>query len=248
MRYSVVAPLSHFTEALRGVKVALDSMLGDKPTKIVGIISVLPNEGKSTVSKNFASLVAHLGMRTLLIDADLRNPGLTRILAPRAEKGLLEALKGERQMREISFIEPESGLTFLPSVSKDRITHTSELLASPQMQLLIDDLQHYDFIVIDLPPLGPVIDAKVAAKIVDAFVFVVEWGATARDFVANTLATEREIAEKCAGVLLNKVDMAIVGRYQSDALKEYYYSRYGNYYGRKASIKALPMKPPGRRI
>lgn len=247
MRYSIAAPLSNFTEALRGVKVALDITLGDKPTKIVAIASVLPNEGKSTVAKNFASLTAHLGQRTLLIDADLRNPGLTRALSPQADKGLLEVLMAEEDPREVVLKEHDSGLVFLPAVVKERVTHTGELLASRSMKRLLDDLSpQFDFIVIDLPPLGPVIDAKAAAKFFDAFVFVVEWGATARDVVASTLASEPQITEKCTGVILNKVDMAMIGRYQDPGAKEYYYHRYGSYYGRKTPTapKALEMKPP----
>ncbi|MBP0650347.1 hypothetical protein J8J40_25200, partial [Mycobacterium tuberculosis] len=67
MRYAVSAPLSGFSETLRAAKVAADIALGDKRPKVIGLVSVLPNEGKSTVAKNFASLLCHLGARTLLI-------------------------------------------------------------------------------------------------------------------------------------------------------------------------------------
>ena len=77
-RYSIDHPLSSFAETLRSAKVAVDLALGDRRPKVVGIISALPNEGKSTVAKNFASLLAHLGARAALIDGDLRNPGLSR--------------------------------------------------------------------------------------------------------------------------------------------------------------------------
>jgi succinoglycan biosynthesis transport protein ExoP len=92
MRFAVEQPLSAFAETLRAVKIAADLTLPDRATRVVGIVSVLPGEGKSTVAMNFASLLAHLGNRTLLIDGDLRNPGLTRGVAPSAKEGIIEAV------------------------------------------------------------------------------------------------------------------------------------------------------------
>jgi succinoglycan biosynthesis transport protein ExoP len=236
MRYSINAPMTNFSETLRGTKVAIDITLGDKPTKIVGIVSVLPNEGKSTVAKNFASLVAHLGPKTILIDADLRNPGLTRAVVPRAPAGLLEVLMEGRKIDDLLVHERESGLTILPAVVRDRVTHTSELLGSKAMKRILDDISNdYDFVIVDLPPLGPVVDVRAAAKFFDCFIFVVEWGKTSRDVVMNTLLNDPIIAEKCVGVILNKVDLKALRRYDDDGSKEYYYSNYGNYYGRSSA-------------
>ena len=117
-RYSIDHPLSSFSETLRSAKVAVDLSLGDRRPKVVGVISVLPNEGKSTVAKNFASLLAHLGARTLLIDADLRNPGLTRGIARQADAGILEAIRGDRPLRDLLLSEPDSGLFFFPRSSR----------------------------------------------------------------------------------------------------------------------------------
>ena len=94
-RYAIDHPISSFSETLRSVKVAADLALADRRPKIIGVISVLPGEGKSTVSKNLGSLLAHLGAKTLLIDGDLRNPGMTRAIAAHAQIGVLEAIRGE---------------------------------------------------------------------------------------------------------------------------------------------------------
>ena len=118
-RYSIDHPLSSFSETLRAAKVAVDLALGDRKPKIIGVISALPNEGKSTVAKNFASLLAHLGARTVLIDADLRNPDLTRGIAGNAEAGILEAIRGDRTVRDLLLWEPESGLFVLPAVDHE---------------------------------------------------------------------------------------------------------------------------------
>jgi succinoglycan biosynthesis transport protein ExoP len=230
-RYSIDHPLSSFSETLRSAKVAVDLALGDRRPKVVGVISVLPNEGKSTVAKNLASLLAHLGARALLIDADLRNPGLTRGLARQADAGLLEAIRGDRPFRDLLMSERDSGLFFLPAVVKKRVQHSSEILSSPGMRAVLAEAgKAFDYIVIDVPPLGPVVDVRAAGSLFDAFLFVVEWGRTPRIMVQNILTSDNALFEKCVGVLYNKVNLKKVNLYESYGSKDYYYSRYSNYY------------------
>ena len=80
MRYAIDNPFSAFAETLRSAKMAVNHALKDRSPKIIGLVSLLPKEGKSTVAKNFARLLALQGARTLLIDADTRNPALTRAM------------------------------------------------------------------------------------------------------------------------------------------------------------------------
>jgi succinoglycan biosynthesis transport protein ExoP len=230
-RYSIDHPLSSFSETLRSAKVAVDLALGDRRPKVVGVISVLPNEGKSTVAKNFASLLAHLGARTVLIDGDLRNPGLTRGIARQAEAGLLEAIRGDRSIRDLLLWEQDSGLFVLPAVIKKRVQHSSEILSSAGMHNVLTEFgKAFDYIIIDVPPLGPVVDVRAAASLFDAFIFVVEWGRTPRIMVQNILTSDNALFEKTVGVLFNKVNMQKVNLYESYGSKDYYYSRYSKYY------------------
>jgi succinoglycan biosynthesis transport protein ExoP len=78
-------PFSRFTEAIRSIKVAADLSSLDKPIRTIGITSTLPNEGKSTIAANFANLIGHSGRSVILVDGDLRNPSLSRALAPQAD-------------------------------------------------------------------------------------------------------------------------------------------------------------------
>ena len=230
-RYSIDHPLSSFSETLRSAKVAVDLALGDRRPKVVGVISVLPNEGKSTVAKNFASLLAHLGARAVLIDGDLRNPGLTRGIARHAEAGLLEAIRGDRSIRDLLLWEQDSGLFVLPAVIKKRVQHSSEILSSAGMHNVLAEFgKAFDYIIIDVPPLGPVVDVRAAASLFDAFIFVVEWGRTPRIMVQNILTSDNALFEKTVGVLFNKVNMQKVNLYESYGSKDYYYSRYSKYY------------------
>jgi polysaccharide biosynthesis transport protein len=230
-RYSIDHPLSSFSETLRSAKVSVDLALGDRKPKVVGIISALPNEGKSTVAKNFASLLAHLGARAVLIDGDLRNPGLTHSMAAQAETGILEAIRGDRPLRDFLLSEPDSGLVVLPAIIRRRVQNSSELLSSPAMQAVVAELgKVFDYVVIDLPPLGPVVDVRAATALFDAFLLVVEWGRTPRVIVENILASDKTLYEKCVGVLFNKVIAKKINLYESYGSKDYYYSSYGKYY------------------
>lgn len=231
MRYSVGSPLSGFAEVLRSAKVAADITLGSHRPKIIGLVSVLPNEGKSTIAKNIASLVAHLGARTLLIDADLRNPGLSRATAPDAKRGLVEVLMDSVPYRDLLLREGETGLDLLPTVGRRNLSHTGELISSAAMQALLQEAgQDYDYIFVDLPPVGPIVDVRAAAKLFDAFVFVVEWGRTARHVVSSTLEHEQSVYEKTLGVILNKANLAGVRLYEDYGSRDYYYGKYKKYY------------------
>jgi succinoglycan biosynthesis transport protein ExoP len=236
MRYVLDHPLSGFTEVLRTAKVASDLMLGAKEPKIIGIISALPGEGKSTVSKNFASLLAHLGSPTLLIDGDLRNPGLTRALAPMAEMGIVEVALSQKSLAEVLLAEPGSGLRFLPASLKRQVSHTSDMLASPEMGRLLQDAAGiFKHIVIDLPPLGPVVDVRAFAPRADAFIFVTEWGRTARKVVRNALAEDDQVYRKTMGVVLNKVNENEIRLYENYSSSDFYHAQYKDYYRKNAS-------------
>ena len=89
------SPFSRFAEAIRSIKLAIDLNNGSVNGKqVIGFTSSLPNEGKSTIAASLALLVAQAGARVILVDCDLRNPSLTRKLAPGAELGILDVIAG----------------------------------------------------------------------------------------------------------------------------------------------------------
>lgn len=228
-------PLAASTETLRRVKVAADLAFHDHKSKTIGVVSVLPNEGKTTVAKNLASLIASSGARTLLIDCDMRNPGLTRAVAGHAEEGLVEAITQGRAVEDLIYVEEVTGLHMLPCAANKRLFHTSELLGSHAMSDVVAWARsRYDYVVVDFSPLAPIIDARVLEPEMDGFVFVVAWGDTPRRIVRSVMADEQAIAAKCLGVILNKVDPKRAKTYQSDEDKERYMGRYTNYYVDKA--------------
>jgi len=235
LRVAINAPSSSFAETLRNVKLAADVVLHHHPCKVIGFVSVLPREGKTTVAANFAGLLAANGARTLLIDADLRNPGLSRSL-PLPEKGLVEAIVGDVRWQNVCLTDRKTRLTILPTVGRRRLSHTSELISGLAMANLIEEMRaSFDYIVVDLPPLGPVVDAKAFAPLADGFVMVAEWGATPRVLVRSILQTERQIAARTLGIVLNKTDMKKLARYGQLGGAEQYLDRYGSYYVEEVS-------------
>ncbi|MEP9357111.1 polysaccharide biosynthesis tyrosine autokinase [Xanthobacter sp. KR7-65] len=230
MRQAISDPFSRFSETLRSVKVSADVSIHSRSVKVIGIISTLPKEGKSTVSANFAQLIAHSGQRCVLIDGDLRNPTLTRRLAPGRTVGLLELIFGKATLEDASVIDPMTGLRFIPAVVPGEMVHTNEVLASEQMSAVLDTLKRQvDYIVIDFPPLAPVVDVMASTHLVDGYVYVLDWGASNRDLVANVLQNAPNVYAKVLGCLLNKVDLQVLRNLEDYGSKYYYHKYYANY-------------------
>ncbi|WP_313958450.1 Wzz/FepE/Etk N-terminal domain-containing protein [Chelativorans salis] len=231
LRATKDAPGSSFAETMRNARLSADLLLQGTSCKVIGFVSVLPNEGKTTAAANFASLAAASGAKTLLIDGDLRHRGLSRGLSGTPGGGLAEAVMGEKHWPSYVRIDRSMQLAILPANGR-HFAHTSELLSSPGMHRLIEEARRmFAYIVIDLPPLGPVIDAKAFEPMADGFIIVAEWGATPRALLRSTLQSERPIASKAIGVILNKADMKKLSRYAAPGGAEGYMGRYTAYYG-----------------
>jgi succinoglycan biosynthesis transport protein ExoP len=211
------APYSRFTEALRNVKAQIDTNRSVHGAKVIGIVSSLPKEGKTTVGANLAALmIAASGARTLVIDSDFHVRRLSAALAPDAREGLLEALENPTRLPWLVSRRQRSGLHVLPCVAPARIPNSAELLGSPMMaQLLSVARKSYDYIIIEIAPVMSVVDVKMIERFVDQFVFVVEWGETKRDLVLDALSEAEIIRDRLACVILNKADPVAIQQIES---------------------------------
>jgi polysaccharide biosynthesis transport protein len=225
-------PFGRFAEALRSVKLSLDLAWGGSSRKrVVGFISALPKEGKSTLSVGFGLLVSQAGRRVILVDLDLRNPTATKTLAPHADNDLIDVLSAKCSLDDAIWIEPTSGMAFLPGCVKARTTQSSEILGSRAMETLFEELRRrYEYVVVDLPPLAPIIDARITTHLVDSYFLVVAWGRTKTKIVTQALGSARNMSDGLIGAVLNNADVVSMGRYDGHS-HDYYgdpaYSAYG---------------------
>jgi len=224
------SPFSRYTEGVRAIKVAIDLAMMQQSSRVIGVTSTLPNEGKSTIAVSLARLIAQGGAKVILVDADLRNPSLTRRISPGAKSGLIEVAQGTVKLADVKWRDPISNLEFLPAVLSTRIAHTNEILASEEMkQLFIDLKAAYEYVIVDLSPLAPVIDVRITEPLIDSYVFVIEWGQTKIDAVEHALSDATNVVGNMVGAVLNKANMTTLSRYEAykgSYYKNKYYSRY----------------------
>ena len=216
-----VAPFSATAEALRYIKVAID--LHPTGGKVIGIVSALPGEGKTTVATGFAAFVAKSGARTLLIDADLRNPSMTRALGYSNAPGLVNMVADKSDFNDLVITDSKFKFDFLPS-SRMKPANSSDILNSPTMKdMLRAAKSKYDYVLVDLPPILPVVDVKAVAHLFDAFVLVVEWGSTSTDEVVRAVGASPILSERLLGAVLNKADEAVMRRFEGYSDRRYAY-------------------------
>lgn len=230
-RLAVDNPASVFTEAFRAIKITAWLRAATRDNRVIGITSTLPNEGKSTVACNLAALMADAGKRVILVDADLRNPTLVRSLAPLPSAGWMETLTSNIDPLRAIGQDPTTGLAFLPLLPSKPFVHSDEILSSQAFRDLIDQLRRrYDYVVMDLPPIAPVVDVRAVLPVIDSFVYVVEWGSTRINAVRHHLTAMPELQERLLGVVLNKVNLKVLESFEEKGLYQ------NGYYANGAEI------------
>ncbi|MDB5654388.1 MAG: exopolysaccharide biosynthesis protein [Tardiphaga sp.] len=208
MRYAIEEPGTFFAEAVRAVRLAIQRTLRAEPIKIVVLTSAVDGEGKTTLAANLALSLATLGIKTLLIDGDLRNPGLTRALCPHADAGLLQVAMGEVSLEQALLHDRDTGLSILPSPAVKDDNAITELMFSERITDLLGELrQHYELIIIDAPPLVPLVDGRALAELADRIVLALAWDQTPREIVAHMINLLAPVHDRILGTVLTRVDM-----------------------------------------
>jgi polysaccharide biosynthesis transport protein len=221
MRTIIESPWSPYAEAVRSIKLLVDLNSKAKHTKTIGVTSCLPNEGKSSVAAAVAALIAQGGARVILVDCDLRHCSLSHDLAPAASAGFLDVVAGKVDLADAVWSDPTTGMAFLSAGR--RVPNAAEFLASDAARSLFEMLQiKYDYVIVDLPPLAAGVDVRATSGLVDSYVLVIEWGVTKIDAVQYALRHAPGVQANIVGAVLNKVDMAAVGRYDSYGANYYY--------------------------
>jgi len=192
--------------------------------RVVGITSAVQTEGKSSTVCNTAYAMAESGARVLLLDADLRRPSISSKLGLARAPGLSNLLvaKGNfREMIQTSTLAPNMDVI----TSGDVPPNPSELLGSNKMASLIEELSHhYDYIIVDLPPVTMVSDAVAMSKMLDGVVMVVRSGVTERRLLREALRQLKLVNVRILGFVYRDADREKTdyGYRYSKRIKKYY--------------------------
>ncbi|MFP9135873.1 Wzz/FepE/Etk N-terminal domain-containing protein [Devosia sp. XGJD_8] len=232
-------PSTPFLETLKSAKLALRSSRKGGGG-VVGIVSVLPGEGKSTFAVSFAEMLVGSGSKVLLVDADLRQPGASRLIGSAGEFGLMDLAEG-KAWRDIAITDEQTGLVTIPANTSGVVGRTNDFLASSAMQaFLAETRREFDYVVIDLPPLGPVVDAMSVLPWTDGFILLAEWGKTPRRLVRTLIEREPGLSGEVLGVVLNKVDFKKLPRYSEVGGVERFVDVYQRYYQVETAVEPAP--------
>jgi len=200
------------TEAFRLLRTNLQFIDLDHQPRCLVITSAVPGEGKTMTSTNLAVALAQTGRNTLIIDADLRRPRVASTLGLDPAVGLTTALVGKTEIHDAIQMHEASGLHVLASGAKP--PNPTEILQSKITQDLIKRLRSsYDMVIIDAPPLLPVADASVLAKLADGVIIVVRHGKTTKDQVTEAISRLQRVGARLYGVVVNMVAKRAIGSY-----------------------------------
>lgn len=203
-------PMSPMAEAYRSLRTALQFSTEDGAPKTLLVTSSQPGEGKSTTSAALAINFAQLGQRVLLIDADMRNPSLHKVLKVENAAGLSNFLSGASDASQLVKKCQIDGVTFMGTGPLP--PNPAELLARPRFaSLLATASETFDVIIIDGPPVMGLADAPIIASKVSGTLLIVETGRTRRAIVRDALKRLDFARARMVGVLLNKFDPSKAG-------------------------------------
>ena len=220
-------PKSVFAEAFRGLTASIEQF-ANSDDAVIAVTSALPGEGKTVISCCLAHTLAMKGLRTVLIDCDLRRRGISKLLGVKASQaGLIEVLNGHAPLIADNVSE-EYVFCIIP-ISPSEEEPETLLTGEPFRELIAQLREKFDRIVLDLPPVLPIANARQIAESADSVVFVVNWRKTPKAAVKAALKRLPEGLVNVAGVVLNKVDMRRRAHFGTED-PGYYYSRYSEYY------------------
>jgi capsular exopolysaccharide synthesis family protein len=223
--YQIHHPLSPFSESMRTLRSSIHMSDVDHPPRVIHVTSSLPGEGKTTIAVSLAISAASAGLKVVLVDADLRHPAASRFFKLEKDIGLVDLLTGTGTADNVLRFYKDLNLTVIPAGSKS--LNPPDVLGSERMKALISHLKDtFDYVVVDTPPIGPVVDAVIVANLAEKTILIVEWASTPREQV-ETSVKQVSGQKRLAGVVFNFVNQDRAQKYGG----EYFYGKsYDKYY------------------
>jgi len=227
-------PKSQMSEAFRALRTALLLSQPDHPPQVILVTSALPREGKTTAAANLAVTLAQLGDKTVLVDADLRKPGVGRLLNLGSGKyaGLSSYLAGVSPLELVTV--PHPAIPNLAAIPTGPLPpNPADLLSSHKLTEAIAELRtKYKFIVLDSPPIMAATDAVILSVQADGVLLVVRSGETPKEAFTRTRDLLTSVKCHLLGVVLNAVDASAPDYYYS-----YRYYPYSYGYGPQEALE-----------
>ncbi|MBP1326231.1 capsular exopolysaccharide synthesis family protein [Leucobacter exalbidus] len=224
-------------EAFRHLRTNLRFSSVDSEVRSIVVTSANQGEGKTTVVVALARMLAESGVRTLIIDADLRRPAVANALNIDGSVGLSSLLSGQITLNDALRATNQKNLFVLPSGVTP--PNPSELVGSAHMKSTVERLSKELFVIIDAPPVLPVTDAALASTIVDGVIFVARSGKTTKPEVRSAHKLLEGARARMLGVVLNGVT-------KNDGGDGYYYyskKNRGYYLQESEAANAAPETP-----
>ena len=216
-------------EAIKTLRTNIEFSGDDK--KVIVLTSCVPNEGKSTIATNLVNGLAEAGKKVLLIDADMRKSVLAgRLKIDQEVSGLSHFLTGHNTITEVITRTKKENLSIIFAGVVP--PNPAELLSSNRFGSLIEAARNaYDYIIIDAPPIGAVVDAAIIAKHCDGVIMVVGYADVSYKLAQDVKKQIEVTGCPILGVVLNKVPT------NGDHKYGYYGGYYGGYYSKKEDDK-----------
>ena len=209
-------PKSIAAEAYRSLRTNIQYSSFDKKYQTLVVTSANPGEGKTTVAGNLALVLAQGESKVLLIDCDMRRSSLHKRFRISNTYGISDLLVGKQKFEEASY-KYNDNLTILPGGKIP--PNPAEMLASKAMTAFLEEMKkHFDYIVLDTPPLQAVSDAQILSTKVDGSIIVVRAGVTKKDAVNNAVSIIKKVNGDIIGTVLNAAENK----------KDKYYYYYGD--------------------
>jgi capsular exopolysaccharide synthesis family protein len=240
-------PSSAVGDAYRVLRTNLIFTSAETTGRLLVVTSATPAEGKTTTLAHLATALAHNGAKVLAVDADLRRPTLHQHFGLQKTPGLSDLIVGKAQASQAIQSTRVSGLQLLACGYLP--PNPAELLGSPMMKQILDALRaHYDWVLIDSPPLLAMADTPVLCSLVEGVVLVLAAEVATKPAVMRAIDQVRGVGGKVTGVVLNRVNLERNSYYYGQYYGEYYRSYYaeGTAAGRASS--EAPRKPGPRPI
>jgi succinoglycan biosynthesis transport protein ExoP len=222
-------PMSSYAEAIRVTRTALRHSPSGNPPKIVLITSSVPGEGKTSLAISLARSSAMSGLRTLLIDADIRRPRIGAIFGAKSPgTSLIDYLEDTADYGAIVHRDRETMMDYV--TGRLGVANSLDLLSSEKFAELLRHAQsQYDAIYLDSSPVLAVADPTVLARMADGVAFVIRWGETTEQVALSAMKLLQSSGADIAGTVLSCVNVQKLASYRAGGTG-YYFGRYPSYY------------------